>query len=59
MEMSLTLMQIESGKCPCCGERWENDRCVCCGASVKEDDERITLFIPHEGIVILKGRKTN
>ena len=53
MKMSLTLEQIESGKCPCCGGQWDGDKCKCCGASTRIDDGRIMLMIPHEGCIVL------
>lgn len=53
MKMTLTLMQIEAGKCPCCGGKWENNKCTCCGAFTSVDHDRITLSIPHEGVVVL------
>jgi predicted amidophosphoribosyltransferase len=54
MEMTLTIMLIESGVCPVCRKQWENDKCKCCGASMKIDKDSVTLSIPYEGSVTFK-----
>jgi len=53
MKASITLEQINSGKCPCCGGKWESGKCKCCGACTKVENGNIMLSVPYEGCFVI------